>query len=283
MSRPRGGTALFDLLEEGTAGPAGPAAGASTPAAKGSSGSAPTPVAGDELPVVLGTASRRGAGQHGGGASGGDTGQPLVEVDDDCVRVSLTSVRTAIIVFVLIALVAGAFEIGQTRGHKTGFARGFEAGRASYAADTLTEIEAARLKPPSPDIASGLLAGAPATALQAYDEATGRDSSKDADGASWVPGHTYIVAQGFSSGRESDARAAQAFLASRGIETTLVRFDSGAMQLITREGFNRTDAAQRALADRLLEQTHDAGTDYFASGGGYKLDGYFATFTGDRW
>lgn len=286
MSRPRGETALFDLLDGGAAGSGGIAPVRSNPSASGPAADAPRSAVSGEQPVVLGSA-RTGSGRsdaaHGGVASGSAARQPLFEFQDDCVRLTLTSVRTAVVVFLAIAVIVGAFELGGSRAHKTGFASGFEAGRASYTADTMSEIQAARLGPVSPDVVAGLLTTRPATVLGAYQQAVGETTSSDAGETAWIPGHTYIVAQGFSAGRDADATQAQPFLASRGVETILVRFDSGASQLITVQGFNRTNPTQRTLADKLLERVHDAGADYFASGGGYRLEGYFATFKGDRW
>lgn len=286
MARPRGGTALFDLLgDDGIAsrGSSQPDQGTRSDADRPSPPQRTAPTAA-ERPVVMGT--RRlphGSSTMDSGLDAPDSGRrPLFEVQDDSVRVNLTSVRTAVLVFLLCAVLIGAFEWGRRRGHQAGLIRGYDAGRESYAADTMTEIEAARQGSVAPGLVDDLTAGSPPV-LSAYEQAVGRQTSL-ADGAvAWVPGHTYVVAQGFQPGRDADAEQAQAFLASRGIETVLVRFDSGAMQLITVQGFNRSDDAQRSLADQLLADVHRVGKDYFASGGSYRLEGYFATFRGDRW
>ena len=94
---------------------------------------------------------------------------------------------------------------------------------------------------------------------------------------------TYIVAQEFAPGREEDARRAGAFVGERGIAVDIVRLDGGAMQLITLQGYNHKDAAQKKLADELLKKQRAAGAEYFASGGGYKLEGYYRTLKRDKW
>jgi hypothetical protein len=240
-----------------------------------------------EQPLVLRAGERRPGSGIGTTNRKVETGKtpPWVEVDDERVKLTLTSVRAAIVVFVLLIGLLAAFELGRSRGQHSGFAQGFHAGRDSFTSEALSEIEAARNLPPATEVINSLLVGSDSAGALSTRAAEGSgDQRRTASGpAQWIPGHTYIVAQGFQRGREADAQRAREFLASHGIETELIRFDSGAMQLITTRGFNRSDPAQRSLADQWLQKVHAAGVAYFASGGGYKLDGYFATFTGDRW
>jgi len=62
-----------------------------------------------------------------------------------------------------------------------------------------------------------------------------------------------------------------------------VRLPGGAIQLITKQGYNQKDSTQRQLAENLLEREHRIGREYFASGGGYRLEGYFKTLKGVTW
>ena len=57
----------------------------------------------------------------------------------------------------------------------------------------------------------------------------------------------------------------------------------GSIQLITTQGFNRRDAAQKQMAAAALEEVHKIGKRFYAQGGGYKLKGYFKTLKGDAW
>jgi len=91
------------------------------------------------------------------------------------------------------------------------------------------------------------------------------------------------VAQGFAAGREADAEEARVFLAANGVDAAVVPLDSGGTRLITTQGFNRNDPTQRTLADQLIDRIRALGAEYYRSGGGYKLEGYFATLKGDRW
>ncbi|MCH8146823.1 MAG: hypothetical protein IH987_02380 [Planctomycetes bacterium] len=57
----------------------------------------------------------------------------------------------------------------------------------------------------------------------------------------------------------------------------------GSIQLITTQGFNRRDPAQKQMAAAALEEVHKIGKLFYAQGGGYKLKGYFKTLKGDAW
>ena len=222
----------------------------------------------------------------------------LVELDGDRLRVNLTPVTAAVAVFVICLVALAAFVVGQRRGDKAGFARGFASGRDSYAAGALDAIEAARNQPPATHLVTSLLADAPARAAggERIAEPPGRGGGglspvgRVADPAAtagaavgWVRDLTYVVAQEFAAGREEDARRAQAFLAKRGIDSGIVRLDSGAMQLITLQGYNHKEPAQKKSADELLKKERAAGAEYFATGGGYKLEGYYKTLKRDQW
>jgi len=63
----------------------------------------------------------------------------------------------------------------------------------------------------------------------------------------------------------------------------LVRLSNGATQLITTQGYNRRDPTQHQMADQLLEKTRTLGAQYYAAGGGYKLEGYFKSLKSDTW
>ena len=210
-----------------------------------------------------------------------DQGGRMIELDGNRVRISLTSMSGAIVAFVALVVLLGGVETARRFGEREGFRRGHVAGRASYATDTVSEIEAARRQPPSTDIVKDLLRDAEVPPLSGL--AIGGEASSEPIAPGWVRGLTYIVAQEFGGQYEEHARRAQEFLAEHGIETELVRYVSGSMQLLTVQGDNRTDPAQRRMADELLAKVHQVGAKYFSGGGGYKLDGYFRTLKGEHW
>jgi hypothetical protein len=199
-----------------------------------------------------------------------------MEFDDECVRVSFTSTSAAIVVFLALVGLLGVYEIGRDRGRDAGYRSGFQAGRASFEADAASDIDAARRQPASPHLVEDLRAAA--------DTATERSADND-DGADvhWVKGLTYIVAQEFAPGAEADAREAQTYLRSRGIDAAVIPQDNDWFQLVTTQGYDRSDPVQRDLSDKLLARAHAAGAEYYADGGGYKLEGYFKTLRNDRW
>ena len=211
--------------------------------------------------------------------AGGDG--PFIELDGDRIRISLTSVTAAVAVFAAMVIALGVFEFGRRLGDQGGFKRGHATGRASYVADAVSDIEAARSQPPATELISDLLRE-PAADTAVADAVTG-EKAADSEGPDWIQDHTYIVAQEFSAGRRDDAQRAREFLTEHGVATELVCYPSGAIQLITAQGYNREDRTQREMSDQLLEKVHDVGAQYFASGGGYKLEGYFKTLKGDSW
>ncbi len=235
---------------------------------------------------LRGTAS----GQH---AAEGVSG--VLSVDGERLRVTLTPVTAAAAVCVFCLILVAVFAIGRRQGDQVGFARGFAGNGGSTNAVELSvdEVGAARSQQPATHIVSNLVEGsriAPETAVVAAKMLPNRAApAASAEGAkasldsTWVPDHTYIVAQEFSSGREEDALRAQRFLAERGIGTAVVRLDGGAIQLITVQGYNHKEPDQKKLADEWLKKQRAAGLDYFGSGGGYKLEGYYKTFKRDRW
>ncbi|MHC4696162.1 MAG: hypothetical protein ACYTFA_05405 [Planctomycetota bacterium] len=213
----------------------------------------------------------------------GDTGEilPFFELVGRRIRVSFTSAAAAAVVFLAMVIVLAGFELGRRSGDGTGFRRGYEAGRASYAAEAMDEIELARTQPPATHLVRSLLTEPGSASEQAGASVGARRA--EANETEWIRDYTYIVAQEFAADRTEDAQRAQAFLAEHRIPTALVRLPNGAIQLITMQGYNQRDPTQKQLAERLLEKEHGIGSKYFAAGGGYRLKGYFRTLKSDTW
>jgi len=197
----------------------------------------------------------------------------FIEIDGKCVRFTLTSTTGAVVVFAIMMMLVFSHKLGIDSGNARGLRVGLERGRASYAADVMSEIELAKAAPAATSLVSSLI-------VKATSEG---QSEVVASRAQWVKGLTYIVAQEFSSGRDEDALLAKQFLEKRGIKTELVNTMSGATQLITMRGYNHKDRVQKQMADALLEKVKAAGEEYFTVGGGYKLNGYYRTLTRDSW
>lgn len=218
-------------------------------------------------------------------AAAGDTAEsepaPFIALERGQVRLSFTSTTAAVAVFVVVIVVLGAFEWGSRRGERFGARRGYELGRSSYAADAAGAIEAARQQPAAPGLVASLL-DEPAAAIAGNADAA-RASDAQAEGGGWVRDNTYIVVQEFSAEYAADAEEAQAFLAQRGVSTAKVVLPTGAIQLITTQGYNHRDPTQKRIGRQLLEKVHGIGEEYYAEGGGYKLQGYFKTLKGESW
>jgi len=220
--------------------------------------------------------------------------RPLFEVEGDRVNVSLTSVTAAVAVFLGLAMVLAAYGLGAHRGDESGFLRGFDAGRAEVSSATGDEIEALRNQPPSSHLVGGLLqeGGAKATSSGAREDRPATKAAtvapaklpvSAAPAAGWVRDLTYIVVQEFPASNVEKARHAREFLAQRGVTTELVSLNNDTTLLIATQGYNHKDPAQKRLAEQLLEKVRTIGTQYYAAGGGYKLEGYYKTLKRDNW
>lgn len=269
MTKPKSGRALFDLLSDegeeisdllrqdarwspGDREAAGESSKAApSPAAKGFRYVEPGP---EEAPSIL-------------------------VLDGRKLRVSLTPLTGTVAAFAALLVLAAAFAAGKRSGRDEGMRIGFDEGRASYAAEAMSDIQVARAQPAATHLVDDLLA-TPATARP---KPAGAPSRATADRPEWLTGYTYVVAQEFAAGHAEDATAARAFLAQRGIPTAVVRLANGSVQLITTRGYNRRDPTQKKMAGELLTKLHAAGAAYYQSGGGYKLEGYFKTLKGEHW
>ena len=212
----------------------------------------------------------------------------------DRLHLSLTPFTAAIGMFVIVLLVLGAIFVGQRRGERAGIQRVLS---ASLEGDLggVDAVETVRQQPPASHLVESLLAAnakpvAPPreserpsrkTELVAKSQAPAELPAGPRQG--WVRDYTYIVTQEFAAGRDDDARKAREFLETRGFPAQIVKLDSGALQLITLEGYNHKDAAQKKKADDILKKERAVGAEYFASGGGYKLEGYYKTLKRDTW
>ena len=283
MQKSKHGPSLFDLLEESDNPAAGGSHGTEASTARHAGDGrmdepqepAPSPVVAASGRPVTGDAKARGP--------------RFLELDGDRVLVSLTSATGAAAVFAAAVVFIVIYGWGYSRGEDSGVRAGYAAGRASYATGTASEIEAARSTPPVTYLVGGLLEETGGAGLSTSD-ATGAEAATGGDARSiepaaveWIRGYTYVVAQEFSAGHANDAGRAREFLAEGGIETATVRLPGGGVQLITAQGYDRSDPTQKRMADLLLEKVRTVGTRYYSAGGGYKFDGYFKTLKRDNW
>ena len=234
------------------------------------------------------------------GGSLGSTGtrltpRPLFEVEGDRICVSLTSVMTAVVVFLVLGTLLGAYRLGASRGDEAGFRRGFGAGQADAAGTAGDELEAVRNQPPASHLLGGLLVeggsktvtGAAAQEDRAAPKGTAVPSLTASVGSGptsgWVRNLTYIVVQEFPAAGGEKAKHAREFLAQRGVNTELVPLNNDTSLLIATQGYNHKDPAQKRLAEQLLEKVRTIGAQYYGAGGGYRLEGYYKTLKRDHW
>lgn len=201
---------------------------------------------------------------------------PLLELEGEHLRISLTSVTAAVALGLLLVLLVVAYEIG----HRAGRELGFGEGQTSFEARTASEIEAARSRPPEPELLSGL---EPTPVIESPGEThDGAPMLTDAYGAPFVrvPGDTYVVVQEFRADGWEDARHAQEFLRLREVNTALLAGPAGTCRLLTTQGYNYRDPAQKERGQELLKRIHTIGQEYRSAGGRYGLEGYPMTYTG---
>ncbi|HNQ24345.1 MAG TPA: hypothetical protein PKK06_14760 [Phycisphaerae bacterium] len=203
---------------------------------------------------------------------------PLLEFTGRQLRVSLGGVSAGVTVGVILLVVAGAYQLG----HRSGYHEGYAAGSAAYEARAVDEIDSATRRSPDEGSAVGRYAVSPSS--QSLPGVGGDEAVSDVNGQVFlpVPGNTYIVVQEFAQGRLEDAAHAQEFLKAQGVDTVLLRQRSGALQVLTTEGFNRKDAAQKAASEQLWQRVRALGDAYRAAGGRYGLQGYLMTYTGQE-
>jgi len=234
----------------------------------------------EEPPPVLEPSSKPAADRN--------TPRPFFEVEGDRVLFSLTSVKAAGAVFIGLAALIAAYGIGSKGGDAGGYKRGFEAGRADVDDAVGDEIEALRSQPPSSHLVGALVqeGGTKSTSGGAREDRAAAPAKLPASAVpsvGWVRDLTYIVVQEFAAANEEQARHAREFLAQRGVSTELVSLNNDTSLLITKQGYSHKDPAQKRLAEQLLDKIRTIGTQYYAAGGGYRLDGYYKTLKRDNW
>jgi len=236
-----------------------------------------------------------------------DAKSTAMQIKGDRLELSLTPLTAAVGAFVILLLVLGVYIVGRNRGEKAGLRGAFEIAAAGPL-DEIDGVETVRQQPPASHLVESLFesnakanANANPNAKPDRDiERGARTPDRSADGKArsnsgavaktppgpqqgWARDYTYIVAQEFAAGRSEDARRAQEYLTSKGFVAQVVKLSGGALQLITLEGYNHKDPAQKQKADEILKKQRAAGAEYFASGGGYKLEGYYKTLKKDQW
>lgn len=214
---------------------------------------------------------------------------PWLQLLGDRLHVSLTPTTAAVGVFVISIVILGAVFLGKMRGERAALEKVVT--QAGIFPGAVEGVEVVREQPPATHLVESLLVGnAPAPASPSPRKTTppalapAVSTSGSASASSrWTRDFTYIVVQEFGAGREADAVKAREFLAAKGFPAEIVTYESGAIQLITLEGFDHRDPAQKKKSDEILKKQRAAGAEYWASGGGYKLEGYYKTLKKDRW
>ena len=233
----------------------------------------------DVAPARLGGDSD-GTAAHAGGthASAGSGG--ILELDGHHLRISLTSFSAAILIAMALMLLAVSFRIGQDRG--------YTAGRASYSSVVEDEIQRVRQGPPNRELLAGLQPSESGAKRQRSSRSSARflvePGASAPAGPAWVRGHTYITVQGFAAGSGDDAERVQAFLAEHGVDTAIILLKDGWRCVLTTQGYNHDDPAQKRLNEVLNRRVRSLGLVYREAGGRYNWnDTYFRKLEEDSW
>jgi hypothetical protein len=219
----------------------------------------------------------------------------FAELRGDRLVFSFTSMMAGIAFFVLVVVVGAGFLIGRQLGKTAGLSEGYEQGIASVSAQTLDEIEAARMSGPKTDIFGGLrtspIVGGrdSASTTPAFTGNAGAEMGVGSPGSTgstgtWVSGHTYIVVQEFKASDEDDVAAADLFLREQGVETAILESKGTyRYRLVALKGFNRDDPVQRRRCDEFHDRIRKLGQLFVKAGGRYDLQGYQKKLTADSW
>ncbi|RJP40666.1 MAG: hypothetical protein C4547_02365 [Phycisphaerales bacterium] len=211
-------------------------------------------------------------------------------LDGGRAQVSLSSTSAAVVLFVLGMLACGVYLVGFHRGRTLGRAEGFQTVRRMGE----DEIAQARRAAVDPRLTEGLTVPqrppVPATGSGVPGEATGpadpvwpgppspgpaSTSTIPAGAVSWVRGNNYVVVQSFKPGALDDAVTVQDYLARHDIGTQIVSKADGGFWVITTQGFNLDDAAQKPLADALQQRIRSVGAVFRSAGGRYDFQTCF--------
>jgi len=207
---------------------------------------------------------------------------PLASIQGSRLTISLTCRHAAVAAFAALVFVFVVFAAGDRFGQRD-FQRGYAEGRASSASERKDEIARLRHEPPTPGLVDGLLVAAPGVPPAKAGSTPQSAPLPRSGAANWVRGWSYVVVQEFQAEKLDDAQKARAFLQGRGVNGEVVTLTNGKHQLIATQGFQSKNPAEKQSAEALLKQIHDLGAQYFATGGGYRLQGYYRTFKGERW
>ncbi len=187
--------------------------------------------------------------------------QTWVEPQGDHIRFSLSTLSLAMVLFVALVAIAGAFALGKYFGYQGG--RQVATERAEMVtSDPLREI---REQPPSPGVLEDLdLVTETVRAEQARERRRGYTARVD-----FVDNLNYIWIERFNS--RADATSAQAYLSGNRIESALVE-RNGKWLLISKEGFDYRLPEEKSACRKLSERIKLLGLRYFESGGRYRFD-----------
>lgn len=219
-------------------------------------------------------------------------GEPLFEVEGNRVRFSFTSFSAAVAIFLVLAGLTAVYVVANRSGAGAAYKRGFEAARSAEQAPPADEIQLARNQPPATHLLTPLTGQAPgpvAANKPSKPEPTPAPRPQVAPAPpgiatkGWIQDFTYIVVQEFNASGLEKAKEAQKFLADKGVDSAVVTLAGGGVHLITTLGYNHKDAAQKKAADQLLAKVRTIGQQYYAAGGGYKLEGYYKSLKKENW
>jgi len=224
--------------------------------------------------------------------AGTHEGEPLFEVEGNRVRFSFTSLSAAVAIFLVLAVLTSVYVIASRSGTGAAYKRGFEAARSAEQPPPTDEIQLARNQPPATHLLTPLTGQSPVPiaankGFKPEPTPVVRPQIAAAPPGiatkSWVQDLTYVVVQEFSASGLEKAKEAQKFLGDKGVDSAVVTLAGGGVHLITTQGYNHKDAAQKKAADQLLTKVRTIGQQYYAAGGGYKLEGYYKSLKKENW
>ncbi|MBI1826720.1 MAG: hypothetical protein HY287_17660 [Planctomycetes bacterium] len=217
------------------------------------------------------------------------SGSSWISLEGDRIRITFSSLTAAIVLFLFSLSLLLAFGWGARRGETRGLQRGLAA--QSQASDPVRqdEISAVRERKPSSELIKDIAVGPQNPVIQASKpviapkELPAHSTAQEQAAPNWVKDRTYIVAQEMPASAMASAQTAQEFLVRGGVQTTIIKPNDRTLLLVTTHGYNHKDGAEKHQSEQLLDRIRALGTEFYAAGGGYKLEGYYRTLKRDAW
>ncbi|MCH8854195.1 MAG: hypothetical protein IID41_16325 [Planctomycetes bacterium] len=218
----------------------------------------------EDMKPVVGNAKASSTGQSARppapqvAAATADSPPAMVRAEGDRLKFSVSTLTLAMVVFLTLVVLAGAFALGRRSGYGSGWQAAVD--RAQLIAND--EFLDLRAQPPNPGVLQDLdVVRDAVNREQAQQRRTARTGQ-----VGFIDDLNYVWIETFTT--KGDATTAREYLKGKGIESTLIA-SGGKWVLISKEGFDYGLAEEKAACQRLSARVREVGQQYLEAGGRY--------------